>query len=52
MSQDELDREFVEIKERLSIIMELLQERNENQRYGSRLKRKVKWPIHLLIARK
>jgi hypothetical protein len=30
MSQEEIDREFVELKERLSIIMELLHESNED----------------------
>jgi hypothetical protein len=45
MSQEELDREFTELKERLNIIMELLQESDENQRYGWRLKRKDRWPI-------
>jgi hypothetical protein len=32
MSQEEFDREFVELKERLSIVMELLQESDEDQR--------------------
>jgi hypothetical protein len=45
MSQEEFDREFVELKERLSIVMKLLQESEENQRYGWNVKRKVKWPI-------
>jgi hypothetical protein len=34
LSQEELDKEFSELKERLNIIMELLQERNEDHRYG------------------
>jgi hypothetical protein len=47
MNQEEFDREFVELKERLNTIMKLLQEGEEDQRYGWVLrKRKVKW--HML----
>jgi len=42
MSQEELDREFTELKERLSISMEILQERKEDHRCGWILKRKAK----------
>jgi hypothetical protein len=40
MSQEEFDKEFVELKERLSIIIELLQEINEYQRRGWNVKKK------------
>jgi hypothetical protein len=44
MSQEEFDKEFVELKERLGIVMKLLQERQEDHRYGwVPRKRKVKW---------
>jgi len=47
MNQEEFDREFVESKKRLDTIMKLLQEGEEDQRYGWVLrKRKVKW--HML----
>jgi hypothetical protein len=52
MSQEEIDRELVELKERLSIIMELLQESNEDQRQGWNVRKKVKWPIVHLFMKK
>jgi hypothetical protein len=34
MNQEEFDREFTKVKERLGIIFKLLQESNEDQRWG------------------
>jgi hypothetical protein len=50
MSQEEFDKELIELKERLSMIMKLLKE--ENHGYGWNLRRKVKWPIEQLYVRK
>jgi hypothetical protein len=52
MNQEEFDREFTEVKERLSIILKLLQESNEDQRWGWNVKKKVKWPIVHLSMKK
>jgi hypothetical protein len=52
MNQEEFDKEFSEIKERLSIIMELLQEIEEDQRWSWNVKKKFNWPIMKLFARK
>jgi hypothetical protein len=53
MSDEKFDRDIVEMKEQLSVMMKLLQERvEEDQRSGWILKQKVKWPIKQLIARK
>jgi hypothetical protein len=52
MNQEEIDREFTEVRERLSIILKLLQERNEDQRWGWNVKKKVKWPIMHLSMNK
>jgi hypothetical protein len=51
MSQEEFDREFTEVKERLNIIMELLQESERNQRWGWNVKKKVKWPIMTIVCK-
>ena len=46
MSDEEFDREIVEMKIHLSVLMELLHENEEDQRYGWILrKRRVKWPM-------
>jgi hypothetical protein len=52
MSQEEFGRGFFEVKERLNIIMELLQEIEEDQRWGWNVKKKLKWPIDKFYARK
>jgi hypothetical protein len=53
ISNEEFDREIVELKEQLSVMMKLLQEKvKEDQRYGWNLKKKVKWPIVQLYVRK
>ena len=43
MSQEKIDRERVEIKFHLELLMEMLQRSKLNQRYGWSMKRKVKW---------
>jgi hypothetical protein len=46
ISNEEINRELVELKEQLSVMMKLLREKvRESQRYGWNLKKKVKWPI-------
>jgi hypothetical protein len=45
MNQEEFDKEFTEVKERLSIILKFLQESNEDHRWGWNVKKNVKWPI-------
>jgi dynactin complex subunit len=53
MSQEELDREMVELRIQLSYIGKLLQRNiEENQRQGWNLKKKVKWHVMQLFARK
>jgi hypothetical protein len=53
MSQWEIDRELVELREQLSYIRKLLQKRiEENQRQGWNPKKRVKWPLMQLFARK
>ena len=52
MSQSKFDREITELKERLSVVTELLQERDTGgQHYGWKLKRKVEWPKMRLYAK-
>jgi len=34
MSDEDFDREIVEMKEQLSVLLKLLQESDEHQRYG------------------
>jgi hypothetical protein len=44
MSNEEIDKEMVELKERLNIVMKFLQESEEDQRYGWIVRKmKVKW---------
>jgi hypothetical protein len=44
MSQEEFDKEMVELKKELSILIMLLEEYEEDQRYGWTLKKKnVRW---------
>ena len=50
MINEEFDRDLVELKERINMVMKLLQE--EHQRYGQNLKKKVKWSIEQLYVRK
>ena len=46
LSQEEFDKEIVQIKEKLSELINLLQEGEEDQRQGCILrKKKVKWSI-------
>ena len=46
MNQEGFDKEMAEIKERLSVMMELLQRSEEERYYGWILrKKKVKWPV-------
>lgn len=51
MSQKEIDREIVEMKEQLGIMMMLLRESETDRRYGWRMKNQVAWPIKELFAR-
>ena len=43
MSQEQIDRERVEINFRLELLMEMLWRSKVDQRYGWSMKRKVKW---------
>ena len=43
MSDEEYEREKVEIKFHLEVMMELLQKKEEDQRCGFLVKRKLKW---------
>lgn len=45
MNEEEYDRELVETKRHLGLLMELLQKRDEDQYSGFKLRRKVRWPI-------
>jgi hypothetical protein len=47
-----LTREFTEVKERIGIILKLLQESNEDQRWGWNVKKNIKWPIVHLSMKK
>jgi hypothetical protein len=51
MNQEEFDREFVELKERLGIVMDFLQESDEHQRRGWNVKKKLKCPIVQFFVR-
>ena len=43
MSEEEYDQELTEIRRHLSLLMELLQKKEEDPCLGWKLKRKVKW---------
>jgi hypothetical protein len=51
MSDEEFNREMIELKVRLNYVEQLLQEYEENQRCGWIMKKKARWPIKQLIAR-
>ena len=51
ISQMEVDKEFLEIKEGLSNVMRLLQEAEKNQSLGWIMRRKVRWPLKKLFNR-
>ncbi|KAH9314000.1 hypothetical protein KI387_022627, partial [Taxus chinensis] len=47
----DIEKETNEIKERLNLVMELLQG-EQNQSCGWKIKKKVKWPLAWLLLRK
>jgi hypothetical protein len=52
MSDEDFDREMIELKEQLNYVEQLLQEIEGNQRCGWIMKKKARWPIKQLIARR
>jgi hypothetical protein len=53
MSQEEIDKEMIELRVQLSHIRQLLQrEIKENQRQGWSMKKRVKWPVMQLFEEK
>ena len=48
----EFNIEMTQLKERLSVLKELLQENTKDHNYGWKIKRRVKWPILTLFVRK
>jgi hypothetical protein len=53
MSDEEFDKEMVELKAQLNYVKQLLQKKvDENHRQGWNVRKKVKWPIVHLFMKK
>ena len=52
MSDEEYERELVEIKAQLNALTKLIQHNEDNQQYGWNLRKRVKCPVEILWAKK